>query len=339
MIGNVDLKVACYDVCGTKEAAAQATTARHAAVLIDLSHRGQVELTGPDAAALLHNLSTNDIKNLSPGRTCEFFLTTNKARVVAHGFAHRLLPASPPVLWLDLDPGSAGKVLAHLNHFLVSEQVEIADHSGSVAQFHLCGPLAAQVMNASVPSLPSLELMQHVNVHSLRVGRHDRLGLPGYDLFCPKDEAGKLRERLAGAGATIASLEAFNILRIEAGVPEDGIDIDAERFVVEVGRTKEAICYTKGCYLGQEPIVMARDRGHLNRILLGLKVNAPEPLPSGTKLLHNGQEVGQVTSSVWSPLMGSVIALAYIKRGSQEPGTNVQVGNHAAVVTTLPLRV
>jgi tRNA-modifying protein YgfZ len=336
MIGNVDLNVASHNESESEEAAVQAATARHAAVLFDLSHRGQIELAGPDAAALLHNLSTNDIKNLPAGRGCEFFLTTNKARVVAHGFVHRLLPVTPPGLWLDLDPGSASKVVAHLNHFLVSEQVEIADRSGTLAQFHLCGPHASQIMDATILSVPPLEHLQHVVLNSVRVARHNRLGLAGYDIFCPKDEAGQLRARLAGAGASHAGLEAFNILRIEAGVPEDGVDIDAERFVVEVGRTKEAICYTKGCYLGQEPIVMARDRGHLNRLLLGLKVDAPEPLPAGTKVLHNGLEVGQVTSSVWSPLVGSVIALAYIKRGSQERGTTVQTGDHAAAVTSLP---
>jgi tRNA-modifying protein YgfZ len=312
------------------------TAARNASAIFELSDRGQVELTGPDAVALLHNLCTNDIKNLAPGRGCEFFLTTNKARAVAHGFAHRLLPADPPVLWLDLAPAGAGKVVAHLNHFVVSEQVEIADRTGTVALFHLCGPQANNVLNATMPGMPALEHLQHVTMAGLRIVRHDRLGLPGYDLVCPASDATSVRDRLVRAGAASGGAETLEILRIEAGVPMDGIDIDADRFVVEVGRTKEAICYTKGCYLGQEPIVMARDRGHLNRLLLGLKVGAPEPVPAGTTVMHNGQEVGQVMSSVRSPWMGSAIALAYIKRGSQEAGTEVNVGNYAAVICPLP---
>jgi tRNA-modifying protein YgfZ len=310
--------------------------ARNAAVVFDVSDRGQVELTGPDAPALLHNLCTNDIKNLPAGRGCEFFLTTNKARVVVHGIAHRLLPAEPPVLWLDLAPGSAGKAMAHLNHFVVSEQVEIIDRTGAVNQLHLCGPQAAGVLAAVAPALQPLEHLQHATVNSWRIVRDDRLDLPGYDLICPASDATSLINQLVKAGGVRAGLETFNILRIEAGVPVDGIDIDAERFVVEVGRTKQAICYTKGCYLGQEPIVMARDRGHLNRMLLGLKVDAAEPLLPGIKVMQNGQEVGQVTSSVRSPLMGAVIALAYIKRGSQEPGTKVEAASYQAVVMALP---
>ena len=73
------------------------------------------------------------------------------------------------------------------------------------------------------------------------------------------------------------------MLRVEAGVPRYGAEMNEERFVVEVGRTDRAICYTKGCYLGQEPIVMARDRGHVNRTLLGLRVQGEGPVPPGAR--------------------------------------------------------
>ena len=81
---------------------------------------------------------------------------------------------------------------------------------------------------------------------------------------------------------------------------------------------------------------MARDRGHVNRTLMGLKVEGNEPLPAGTKVLRGGEEVGQATSSVWSAMMGSVIALAYLKRGHQERGTAVDVSDRRATVTPLP---
>src|SRR5262249_39507886 len=86
-----------------------------------------------------------------------------------------------------------------------------------------------------------------------------------------------------------------------------------------------AICYTKGCFLGQEPIVMARDRGHVNRTLLGLTVAADAPVARGAKVFRGDAEVGVVTSSVRSPRLGTV-ALAYLRRGHHEPGTAVEVG-------------
>ena len=95
--------------------------------------------------------------------------------------------------------------------------------------------------------------------------------------------------------------------------------------------------YEKGCYLGQEPIVMARDRaGHVNRAFLGLKVLDGGPLPPGTKLFRDGQEVGLVTSSCDSPRLGAPVALAYLKWKHQEPGTRMEAGNQTVEVVGLP---
>src|SRR5262249_2121769 len=112
---------------------------------------------------------------------------------------------------------------------------------------------------------------------------------------------------------------------VEAGTPLYGADVTENNLAPEVGRTAQAISYTKGCYLGQEPIVRLRDLGHANRELTGLRIDGPEPAPAGAKLWREGKEVGQVTSSVYSPALGTAIALAYVRRGSTEPGTAVEV--------------
>jgi folate-binding protein YgfZ len=149
-----------------------------------------------------------------------------------------------------------------------------------------------------------------------------------------------LRDALLAQGVPQADAQVHEILRVEAGLPVFGKDIDDKRLVMEVGRTTQAICYTKGCFLGQEPIVMARDRGQVNRSLLGVTVAQQEPLLAGTRLYHGEAEVGQVTSSVYSPSLGQVIALAYLKRGHQEPGLELAIepaqGGGAAVVSALP---
>jgi glycine cleavage system aminomethyltransferase T len=115
--------------------------------------------------------------------------------------------------------------------------------------------------------------------------------------------------------------------------------IDSPKFVPEVGRARQVICYTKECYLGQEPIVMARDRGQVNRTLLGLKL-VGDPAPHGSLVYRDGKEVGRVTSSLQSPRLGT-IALAYIRRGNQEAGTAVEVEGEGtrrpAVVSALPI--
>jgi folate-binding protein YgfZ len=142
---------------------------------------------------------------------------------------------------------------------------------------------------------------------------------------------------LSRAGAKPLGEEAAEILRVEAGTPQMGVDVDENTFAPEVGRTEQAISYNKGCYLGQEPIVMARDRGQINRVLRGLKL--PGIVPHNSKLLLADQEVGRVTSSVVSPRLGA-IGLGYVRRQAWEPGTQITVEvngeRREAEVTALP---
>jgi folate-binding protein YgfZ len=260
----------------------------------------------------LHNLSSQDVRNLAAGAVSEAFLMTATAKVVAYlRIACLSSDARRAVLRLDLAPGTFDRVMKHLDHYLISEQVEFADRTRDLAQLHLAGPRAADAVKALPPGL---------TVEVLPV---DRLGLSGYDLFCAAGNAGGLWEALVSAEAVPAGREEFEVLRVEAGMPVQGADVDESTFAPEVGRTAQAISYTKGCYLGQEPVVMARDRGHVNRQLLGLKLSG-DPVPHGSLVLRDGKEVGRVTSSVGSPRLGT-IALAYLRRGNQEAGTAVEV--------------
>jgi folate-binding protein YgfZ len=326
---------------------AEYDAARAAAVLVDCSPRGKIEVQGSDAARFLHNLTTNDILGLTPGGGCEAFLTTTKAKVIAYLFIYRrAAPVDPPGFSLDVAPGHAEKVMHYLDRYLISEQVEFHDFTASFAQLHLAGPQAAAVLRQIVGAieLPSLPL-HHCAVRfeddgESWVRRRDALGVPGYDVVCPAGQAANVWRRLRAAGARPAGGAACEILRVEAGLPRQDADIDENTFAPEVGRIAETICYTKGCYLGQESIVMARDRGQVNRRLAGVRL--PEgPVPSGSLLFADDKEVGRITSSVSSPRLGMGLALAYVRRGHQQAGTKLHVetnGRRAdAEVVELPL--
>lgn len=316
--------------------------------LIDVSHRGKAEVTGPEAAPFLHNLCSNDVNNLALGAGCEAFLTNNKARVVLHVLIYHVrLSDGRPALWLDLAPGLAEKCIQHLDHYVISEQVEFADRTREFAQLHLAGPQAHSVLEkALVDDVPELAELQHMirtfgACDTAHVRRHEPLGVPGYDIVCLRGRAPNIWQMLQRAGAQPAGWQAYQTLRVEAGTPQWGAELEETTFAPEAGRTAQAICYTKGCYLGQEPIVMARDRGQINRTLMGLKLSTG-PVPRGSLLYRDGKEVGRVTSSVQSPLLGTGVALAYVRRGSWEPGTAVEVETsgqrHTAKVMALPLQ-
>jgi folate-binding protein YgfZ len=320
--------------------------AREAAALFDQSDRGKVELTGPDAPNFVHNLCTNDVLNLPLGGGCEAFFTTAKAKVVAHALIYHVrIAGGRDALWLDVAPDQATRLIEHLDHFLISEQVESADRTADFAQFHLAGPKAKAVLEKALGEpVPDLGPLQHMERTfganaTCHVRRHDPLALPGFDVVCLRNRAAEVRQKLIDAGAAAAGAEAHEVLRIEAGTPEFGRDIDENRFAVEVGRT-EAISYTKGCYLGQEPIVMARDRaGHVNRAFRGLKFKQSSPA-AGADLFANGKTVGVVTSVTTSPRLGP-IGLGYTRRGQETPGTILDVhsagSGRAAEVAALPM--
>ena len=116
--------------------------------LFDMSHRGKIEVTGPDARTFLHNLCTNDIVHLEPDRGCEAFFATLKAKVVAYVFIYRSARAGrDDILAIDGDPAAAGKLFAHLNRYLISEQVELTDRTQDYAAMHLVGPGAGAVLD------------------------------------------------------------------------------------------------------------------------------------------------------------------------------------------------
>ncbi len=171
------------------------------------------------------------------------------------------------------------------------------------------------------------------------IRRHSPLGVAGYDIVCLKARAENIWQMLTRCGGKPAGLRTLEVLRVEGGTPRWGIDFNENTFAPEINRTGQAICYTKGCYLGQEPIVMARDRGQINRKLMGLKLSTG-PVPADSPLFRDGKEAGRVTSSVQSPLLGTGIALAYLRRTSWDPGTTVEVETngqrHAAEVVELP---
>jgi folate-binding protein YgfZ len=317
--------------------------AREQAVVSDLSHRGKVSLSGPDAQRFLHNLSTNDMARLAVGAGCEALLANAKAKILSRFLAYRVAAAE---IWLDLDPGLAERTLKHLDRYLISEQIELADRTAEFAQVGVFGPRAAEVCSRAIgTALPEgaglhcsvLAFPPNVNT---QVRRNDLFGVPAFDIVCPSEHAQAAWQALVKVGAHPAGVATYHVLRVEAGIPSFGQDIDENNLAMEIDRTPQAISYTKGCFPGQEPIVRARDLGHVNWSFRGVKIAGDSPVSCGSKLLRDGKEVGHVTSSVHSPRLGSAIALAYVRRGTDAPGTSVEVAvgeeRRSAEISSLP---
>ena len=278
--------------------------AHAAAALFDPQVR-PVDLVGPDAAQFLHNICTNDVKAVAVGGGCEAFLCDARAKVQ---FILTVMRTADGLV-LTTSPGRADALFAYLDRFLVAARVELAGRSDQMV-FHLVGPTAGTLAGGELEKYMHAE--REVGGVPVRVRRYDRLGLPGYDLVVPRAAEAAVAQALFAGGA-VAGDGAFDTLRIEAGTPSFGVDFDAIRFVMEVGGAARAVSYAKGCFPGQEPIVMARDRaGRVNRQFLGLKGTTDAVPVPGVKLTRDGKEVGLVTSATRSPRLGAPLALGYV---------------------------
>jgi folate-binding protein YgfZ len=310
----------------TSDAYRAATTG---VALFDTSDAEKLLVTGPDAPTFLHHISTNDVQSLPLGGGCETYFCDARARALFVAWVYPVrLADGRHALWVETTPGRGEALLKHLDKYLIAEAVELADVTGQYAQMHLAGPKARAVLESAladrVPDLREFEHMERTfgSSATCEIRRRDLLGLPGYDIVCLNERAEGVRRMLTAAGAVPAGPETFERLRIEAGTPVYGVDIDETRFVMEVGNAARAVSFTKGCFPGQEPIVMARDRaGRVNRNFLGLKGLEGGPPPAGARLIHDGQEVGVVTSSTDSPRLGAPLALGYVHWKHSDPGT------------------
>ncbi len=145
------------------------------------------------------------------------------------------------------------------------------------------------------------------------------------------------RAVLVAAGATECRPAAFDAARIEWGFPLYGVDITDKNLPQEVARDALAISFVKGCYLGQETVARIDALGHVNKLLVGVRFHGATVPSPDTELSAAGQTVGHVTSATYSPRLSAPLALAYVRRGSNEPGTKLSSALGDAAVVRLPV--
>ncbi|MFH5804515.1 YgfZ/GcvT domain-containing protein [Alienimonas sp. DA493] len=249
-------------------------------IAFDLTGWTCLAVTGPDAAKFLQNFCTNDL--LKAEHACEAFFTSEKARVLGHGWLLKDAPQPGTVTFVGT-PGQGPGLVTHLSKYALMEDVEFADRTGD--------PLWFESRTDGWPPGDPLEG-----------------GL--FHLCDPSEDAWTLSEEA----------------RIDAKLPLIGTDLTEANLCMEADRPW-AICYTKGCYLGQEPVARVRALGKVNKLLRGLKLAPGSLAPaSGAPVTADDEEVGVVTSAA------DDVALGVVKRKWAEPGTAVRVGEADATV-------
>ena len=294
--------------------------------LIDLSSRGRILVSGSEAVMFLNGLITNDMKTLAVNSWMLAAFANVQGRLLASvRIAHR-----EDGFLMDTETATRETVITLLDRFTLAGDFRLQDLTDETAMFSVQGRAASKIISRVFGAEPaSVERQKLVNARfgdaTVNVIRATHTAEDGFDLFIEANNSAKLNEALTAAGAAPISNATFETLRIEAGVPFFGIDMDETNVVTETN-LDDAVSFTKGCYLGQEIIVRIKHRGHVAKKLSGVVLDDSTPVPRNSKISSSeGKEIGRVTSSAFSPRLDRAIALGYLKYDFLAAGTEVKI--------------
>lgn len=280
---------------------------RNGAAWMDLGARGKLRTTGEDCVRLLHAMTTNHIEQLQTGQGVYAFFLNAQGRILADVYLFHLGDS----FLLDTEPETAGKVFAHLDKYIIADDVALTDETPLWSTLAVEGPDAAAAMVRLGAPLPALAY-ETAGWGTRLIARAAATGPLGFRIFAPLGERPALIGQFAGAGIAEADAEAARTVRIEHGKPRYGEEI-TERYLTQEAAQLHAVHFNKGCYLGQEIVERVRSRAQIHRRLASVRIRSTKPPAPGTKLKVDGKDAAEIASAVFSPALGEVAALAYVR--------------------------
>jgi hypothetical protein len=292
--------------------------------------RGLVVVGGADATSFLQSLVSQDVDPIADGHGAHSLLLQPQGKLVVEFRALRV----GDEWWLDCEPPFGPLLAETLNRYRIRVKVEIDDRSASGAMVSARGAGADDLVGELVGVVPSADPYAHVAAGALRAVRVAWPGFDGIDVLGPAAEVDALPWPAFDP-------DAFEAARIASGVPRLGADLDDSIIAQEAFLERDAVSFTKGCFLGQELVCRIDTRGHVNRFLRGLRFTSADPLPpSGAEVVSGEKVVGAVTSIAVVPGAGDAVALAMVRR-EVEPPADVVVrwagGEARAALAATPL--
>jgi len=270
-------------------------------------------------------MTTNHVQQMKPGDGMYAFFLNAQGRILADAyvlcFADHFL--------LDTAPETRQVVYGHLDQYIIADDVTLEDVTEETFSFGLEGPKAADTAARCGMQAPH-HRFSHVSSGEFVVAAISSTGPHGVRIYGPTRHKEEAIATIEGAGAIAASEEDAETVRIENFVPRYGCDI-TEHTLPQETQQMHALHFQKGCYLGQEIVERIRSRGHVNRLLMGFRIeSSTTPPPPGTKLMLEGQPAGEVTSS--AAANGAVFGLAYVRTQWAKSGAMAEIEGHAAAL-------
>jgi glycine cleavage system T protein len=317
---------------------------RNFAGLFNFTSVAKISIKGKDRVKFLQGLTSNDISKLSEGTGLYTILPSIKGKIESEAMVY----AFSNYLLLILHPDLREKTLRLLNKFKIGSDVQMEDLTQGFFLLSVQGPRSEKILFEWLHHpLSELQSFHFVSLSlegvPIQIIRNGWSGEMGFDLLIPFPHGAEIQTRLLEKGKFDGLIpvgeEAFETIRIEAGLPQYGAELSDEVLPQEAGLEQKAISYTKGCYIGQETIARLHYLGHTNRSLVGLFLDHDIP-DKNDKIVSGDKEIGWITSRAFSPLLKRVISLGYLHRQYVQAGTAVEINHQGekmkAVVAALP---
>ena len=313
------------------DVSAEYSAVRNGVGIMDLSSRGRIRVTGEDRVKWLQSIISNDILPLATGQGVYSTFLTHKGKILAYFRVYQLGDA----LLLE-DAGETGdSTFSALRKFLLFGTKAKMENCGETwGQLLICGPKALDLIRSTfgtdLASLKPLSFERlEIDGYSALLIRSEETGETDIEILVTSDGLRAVWDRLWTAGNSIGlkpfGTQALEILRVEAGIPKMGQDLNEDIVPPEANLEGKSFSLSKGCYPGQEVVARMDTYGSVRRRLVGLTLNEPIVPASGAKLYSGDREVGWVSSAVLSPSLSKAIALGFPLRDFMKPGTELEV--------------
>jgi len=299
---------------------------------------------GADLRGYLQTQTTNDVAQLAPGAGQNSAIVDRMGKLVAAFSIHRDTPDS--VLFL-IETVQQETFLKHLQGYLFREDVQLSANPQTLL-LAVQGPKSVLLLqkifgDATLPQKPNDIARRRRQGEEIIIINKSFTGEDGFVMAFPAAAKEKVVSLISGAspphGVPAIGPEAREILRLEAGLPLFGKDMDGSRILPETGLEHSSVSYNKGCYIGQEVIARIKTYGSPAHALTGLVLEGSRKPDYDAAIQLDAKKIGVMKSCGFSPALGKIIALAYMRKEYRAPGLELKVaigGSAFQVRTALP---
>lgn len=317
--------------------ASELAALRHSCGIFDLPWRSKILVSGKDRVRWLHNMVTNNVRDLALNRGCYNFVLNAQGRILGDMYIFN----QGESLLLDTDSTQREPLIAAMKRFIIMDKVELSPLD-QISTLGICGPKAEETLLACGVDAAGMGALE---IRKVKLEDHDVTLLRGpenkhgwYELWGSATALESARAKLIAAGAVPVGTQALEWWRILQGIPHYGQDIRDRDLPQETAQT-QALNFTKGCYIGQEIVERIRSRGQVHRSFTGF-VFAGAPAAIG-KYEANGRTFAEVTSLAVIPLAEGerALGLGYIREEVRAAGPEVDLNNCKARIADLPFTI